>query len=321
MRRDEKGALRAPPPPGGGRALPRGPRRRGRRGPPPPPELRAAGLRAHKSLAQHFLVDRRILSRIVAAAEVSPDDTIIEVGAGLGALTRELATRASTVVAVEVDERLCLHLKQSLRALPNVIVVCADILSVSPAQLLQQAGLPGPYAVVANLPYYVAAPILRHFLEADLPPNRLIVMLQKEVAESIAAGLGTMSLLGVAVQFYGRPRLLFGVPPGAFYPPPKVSSAVLRIDVGEGLGAEVPDARAFFEVVRAGFSAPRKQLRNSLAQGLGIPSTEAEALLAAAGTDRRRRPQELSLDEWAALCRAWVAAPPALRSQEGRCEG
>lgn len=247
----------------------------------------------------------------MAAADIGSEETVVEIGAGLGVLTRELAARARAVVAVEVDERLCLHLRQSLQPYPNVTVVCADVLALSPARLLEKAGLPAgqagarcPYAVVANLPYYIAAPVLRHFLEGDLPPKRLVVMLQREVAESIAAGPGRMSLLGVAVQFYGRPRLLFDVPARAFYPPPKVRSAVLRIDVGEGPRVEVPNAASFFEVVRAGFSAPRKQLRNSLAQGLSVPPAEAEALLAAAGVDSRRRPQELSVEEWATLCRA-----------------
>jgi 16S rRNA (adenine1518-N6/adenine1519-N6)-dimethyltransferase len=255
----------------------------------------------------------------VAAADISPDETIVEIGAGLGVLTHELATRARAVVAVEVDEKLCLHLRENLQTYPNVTVVCADVLSLSPAHLLEEAGLPagqagsrGPYAVVANLPYYIAAPVLRHFLEGDLPPTRLVVMLQREVAESIAAGPGRMSLLGVAVQFYGRPHLLFGVPPQAFHPPPKVRSAVLRVDVGEGPRVEAPSASAFFEVVRAGFSAPRKQLRNSLAQGLAVGPAEAEALLSAAGIDPRRRPQELSVEEWASLCRARVRlAQPA----------
>jgi len=248
-------------------------------------------------------VDRRILSRIVAAAEVSPDETIVEVGAGLGVLTCELATMARAVAAVEVDEKLCLHLCQKLQPYRNVVVVCEDVLTLSPRQLLHEAGVSGPYAVVANLPYYVAAPVLRHFLEADPPPTRLVVMLQSEVAESIAAGPGGMSLLGVSVQFYGHPRLLFRVPPEAFYPPPKVRSAVLRIDVGDRPRVAVPSTDAFFEVVRAGFSAPRKQLRNSLAQGSGILPGEAEALLRAAAIDPRRRPQELSVEEWAALCR------------------
>jgi 16S rRNA (adenine1518-N6/adenine1519-N6)-dimethyltransferase len=245
----------------------------------------------------------------VAAADVSPDETIVEVGAGLGVLTVELATRARVVAAVEVDEKLCLHLRQRLQPYRNVAVVCADILTLSPQQLLEEAGGSGPYAVVANLPYYVAAPVLRHFLEADQPPTRLVVMLQSEVAESIAAGPGRMSLLGVSVQFYGRPRLLFRVPPEAFYPPPKVRSAVLRIDVDDGPRVAVPSRDAFFEVVRAGFSAPRKQLRNSLAQGLGISPGEAAALLAAAAIDPRQRPQELSVEEWAALCRARPQAP------------
>ena len=273
-----------------------------------------------------------MLARIVAAADISPEDTIVEIGAGLGVLTRELADRARAVVAVEVDEKLCLHLRQNLQSHPNVTVVCADILSLSPARLLEEAGLPaclpdrraeqagarGPYAVVANLPYYIAAPVLRHFLEGDPPPTRLVVMLQREVAESIAAGPGRMSLLGVAVQFYGQPHLLFGVPPRAFHPPPKVRSAVLRIDVGEGPRVEVPNASAFFEVVRAGFSAPRKQLRNSLAQGLGLPPTEAGGLLSAAGIDPRRRPQELSIEEWAALCQARVSVLASPQAGGGR---
>jgi 16S rRNA (adenine1518-N6/adenine1519-N6)-dimethyltransferase len=258
------------------------------------------------------------LSRIVAAADISPEEAVVEVGAGLGVLTRELAARARTVVAVEVDERLCLHLRQTLEPHPNVAVVCADVLSLSPARLLEEAGARGRYAVVANLPYYIAAPVLRHFLEGDPPPNRMVVMLQREVAESVAAGPGRMSLLGVAVQFYGRPRLLFGVPPRAFYPPPKVRSAVLRIDVGEAPRVKVPSKDAFFEVVRAGFAAPRKQLRNSLAQGLRLPPPEAEALLAAAGIDSHRRPQELSIEEWAALCRARVAVLPGSQGLGGR---
>jgi 16S rRNA (adenine1518-N6/adenine1519-N6)-dimethyltransferase len=221
-------------------------------------------------------------------------------------------------VAVEVDEKLCLHLRQNLQPYPNVTVVCTDVLTLSPAHLLEKAGAAGPYAVVANLPYYIAAPVLRHFLEGDLPPRRLVVMLQREVAESIAAGPGRMSLLGVAVQFYGRPRLLFDVPAQAFYPPPKVRSAVLRIDVSEGPRVEVPNAAGFFEVVRAGFSAPRKQLRNSLAQGLRVPPAEAEALLAAAGVDSRQRPQELPLEEWAALSRARAAALAGSRDAGGR---
>ncbi len=231
-------------------------------------------------------------------------------------------------MAVEVDAELCRSLRENLRQYPNVAVVCADVLALSPGDLLKEAGLPAgqtevrvPYAAVANLPYYIAAPVLRHFLEADLPPSRLVVMLQREVAESIAAGPGKASLLGVAVQFYGQPRLLFGVAPRAFYPPPKVRSAVLRIDVADGPRVEVPSTDAFFEVVRAGFSAPRKQLRNSLAQGLGIRPSDSESLLAAAGIDPHRRPQQLALEEWAALCRARAVAHASPQNGGGRACG
>jgi 16S rRNA (adenine1518-N6/adenine1519-N6)-dimethyltransferase len=165
-----------------------------------------------------------------------------------------------------------------------------------------------PYVVAGNLPYYAAQPLLRRFLEARPAPERLVVMVQAEVAGSIVARPGELSLLGVSVQLYGAPRLLFRVPPSAFYPPPKVRSAVVRIDVAPGLRAAVPDVDAFFRVVRAGFSTRRKQLRNALANGLGIEPAAASALLAGARIDATLRAQALSLQQWAALARAWTDA-------------
>ena len=240
----------------------------------------------------------------------TPGEAIIEVGAGLGVLTAELAKQAHRVVAVEVDRGLAGYLERRLAAFGNVAVVCADVLALSPAQLLEKGGAGPPYAVVGNLPYNIGAPVLRHFLESDPPPTRLVVMLQREVAESVASAPGRMSLLGVSVQLYGSARLLFGVPPRAFYPPPKVRSAVVRVDVAPSPRADIPDRQLFFEVVRAGFSAPRKQLRNALAQGLAVPPAEAAALLEEAGVAPTRRPQELRLEEWAALSRAWTRRLP-----------
>ncbi len=247
-----------------------------------------------------------MLAGIAEAALLAPGETVVEVGAGLGSLTAELAQRASKVLAVEIDEELCSYLRRHLRRFHNVHVVCADILALTPEELLQEGAARPPYVVVGNLPYYITAPVLRHFLEASSPPRRLVVMVQREVAESIVAGPGRMSLLGLSVQFYGTPRMLFSVAPSAFYPPPRVRSAVLAIDVGESpaVAVAVDDADAFFSVARAGFAAPRKRLRNSLALGLGLPPEAAEALLREAGLDPRRRAQELALDEWAALCRA-----------------
>jgi 16S rRNA (adenine1518-N6/adenine1519-N6)-dimethyltransferase len=245
-----------------------------------------------------------MLAGIAEAAVLAAGETVVEVGAGLGSLTAELAQRASKVVAVEIDEELCSYLRRRLRRFPNVHIVCADILALTPEELLQEGAAHPPYAVVGNLPYYITAPVLRHFLETPTPPRRLMVMVQREVAESIVAGPGRMSLLGLSVQFYGAPRMLFSVPPSAFYPPPRVHSAVLAIDVRESPAVAVDDASAFFSVARAGFAAPRKQLRNSLALGLGLPPETAEALLRKAGLDPRQRAQELALDDWAVLYRA-----------------
>jgi len=264
-----------------------------------------ATIRPRKSLGQHFLTDRRVLQRILAAASLSPADTVIEVGAGKGVLTRALASAAGKVIAVEIDEGLCEHLRRRLAARPNVEPVCGDILSLSPDELLARAQASPPYVVVANLPYYIASAVLRHFLESAQPPARMIVMVQAEVGQSIAAPPGRMSLLSVGVQFYAQARVLFYVPPRAFRPPPKVRSAVIRLDVRPEPAVAVDDRQTFFQLVHAGFAAPRKQLRNALALGLSIDSASAGSLLDSANIDTSRRAQTLSLDEWGHLYRAW----------------
>ncbi|MCJ7510252.1 MAG: 16S rRNA (adenine(1518)-N(6)/adenine(1519)-N(6))-dimethyltransferase RsmA [Dehalococcoidia bacterium] len=262
-------------------------------------------IRPRKSLGQHFLTDRRVLQRILAAASLSSTDTVIEAGAGKGVLTQALAAAAGKVIAVEIDEALCAHLRRRLAAFPNVEPVCGDILSISPDELLTHAQASPPYVVVANLPYYIASAVLRHLLESARPPTRMIVMVQAEVGQSIAAPPGRMSLLSVGVQFYAQAKVLFYVPPRAFHPPPKVRSAVIRLDVRPEPAVAVDDRQAFFRLVHAGFAAPRKQLRNALALGLGIDPAAARSLLDAASIDPQRRAQTLSLDEWGCLYRAW----------------
>ena len=237
---------------------------------------------------------------------------MIEIGPGLGGLTAELATRAGRVIAIELDDALAEYLKRRFID-TNVVIVHDDALAVQPADLLARAGVSAPYAVVGNLPYYVAQPLLRHALEAQPAPQRLVVMVQAEVAERIVAKPGEMSLLSVSVQLYGEPRLLFFVPSSAFYPAPKVRSAVVRIDVAPRLRAAVDDIEAFFRVAQAGFSTRRKQLRNALAHGLRIDTARAAELLDTSGIDPTLRAQALPLDAWAALARAWV--------EHGRPEG
>lgn len=259
--------------------------------------------RPEKALGQNFLRDKRILPRIVATAGISPDDTVIEVGAGLGVLTRALAERAKRVVAVEVDQRLIPILERLLSDLTNVTLVHADILKVSPSALLAPES-PPYYKVVANLPYYITSPTLRHFLEAERKPTRMVVMVQREVAERIIAKPGEMSLLAVSVQFYARPTLVARISRHSFYPPPEVDSALVCLDLYETPPYDVPEPRAFFEIVSAGFGQRRKQLHNSLARGLGLSTEQAVRLLNNCGIDPTHRAEDLSLEEWACLSRA-----------------
>ncbi len=260
--------------------------------------LRRYGLEPRHELGQHFLVDAGALARIVAAAELTADDAVLEIGAGVGNLTRWLAASAGRVVAVEIDRRFLPVLEAELADCSNVRLVAGDILSLDPSDLMG-----GPYKVVANLPYAITSAVLRHLLEARLPPERMVVTVQREVAERIVARGGRMSLLAVSVQFYGRPQLLFRLRPGAFSPPPEVESAVVRIDRHSRPPVEVADVDGFFQVVRAGFSQPRKQLVNSLAHGLGISSGEAADALRRAGIDPRIRAERLGLEDWARLTR------------------
>lgn len=262
--------------------------------------LRRLGLSARHRLGQHFLVDGRALGSIVAAAELSTADIVIEVGPGLGVMTRELAGRAGRVIGVELDAALAEHLVSEFAATPTVAIVGGDILQWPPERLLALVGADGrSYKVVANLPYNVAAAVVRHFLEAAIQPTRMVVMVQREVAERMVAAPGKMSLLSVAVQFYARARIVTRLSPRSFYPQPRVASAVVRLDIG----APPPyaDAAAYFAVVKAGFSAPRKQLRNALAHALAMPPLAVEAALATAGIEPSRRAQTLALDEWARL--------------------
>jgi 16S rRNA (adenine1518-N6/adenine1519-N6)-dimethyltransferase len=184
--------------------------------------------------------------------------------------------------------------------------MCRDVLSTQPSDLLQSADATPPYVVAGNLPYNIAAAVLRLFLEASEKPQRMIVMLQREVAESIVAGPGRMSLLALSVQLYGVPRLLFTVPPSSFRPSPKVESAVLRIDVREAPAVQVDDVEGFFRFLRAGFSAPRKQLRNALSHALGVDAISVGETLHQAGIDPSLRAQALTLEQWAALYRAFA---------------
>jgi 16S rRNA (adenine1518-N6/adenine1519-N6)-dimethyltransferase len=268
--------------------------------------LRRFGLKARKGLAQHFLVDEDVLESIVAAADLTPEDTVVEVGPGLGVLTRELAGQAGWVIAIELDNRLADALRKTLAPFENVVIINEDVLGTDPAALLQERSpsFPrelSPYKVVANLPYYITSPVLRHFLEASVKPDVMVVMVQQEVAEAIVAAPGKRSVLSIAVQFYGRPYIVTRVPAASFYPAPDVDSAVVRIDVYPRPPVEITDKEGFFKLVRAGFSTARKQVVNSLAHGLGLPKEDVLASLERAGIDPHRRAETFTLEEWATL--------------------
>ncbi len=258
--------------------------------------LRKFGIKPHKGLGQNFLVSEGLLRRIITAADIGPEDVVLEIGAGLGSMTQALAQRAARVIALEVDERFIPLLHESMSSYPHVEVVPGDILAIDPADLVSS-----PYKVVANLPYYITSAILRHVLEARRKPSLMVVTVQREVADRIVAGPGAMSLLAVSVQFYGQPRIVAKAPPGAFYPSPRVTSAVVRIDVYEHPPTMVEDTDAFFKVVRAGFAQRRKQLRNSLTHGLNLPTDKVVKALHRCGLDERQRAQELAVEQWALL--------------------
>lgn len=265
--------------------------------------LKEFDIQPRKSLGQNFLADQRALERIVEAAELGPGDIVLEIGPGLGTLTRCLAAGAGWVVAIELDQRLVEVLKQTLADLPNVEIIHGDILELNPADLLERQMASFQYKVVSNLPYYITSAVLRHLLTAKVRPKLMIVTVQLEVARRITAEPGDMSLLAVSVQFYGRPRIVARIKASAFYPSPQVDSAVIRIDLDGRPLVEVDDADSFFKVVRAGFAQRRKQLRNALAAELALPASEVAQALSRAGVNPKRRAQTLGIEEWAKVCK------------------
>ena len=254
-------------------------------------------------IGQNFLIDRNVARRIVRAASLEHGDHVLEIGPGRGALTGLLLAAASRVVAVELDETLAESLSARFGDASNFELVAQDALEFDTGEYFSHR-----YKLVANLPYYVATPIIRRTLAARPAPSLMIVMVQREVADAMTAPPGRMSLLSVMIQTYAAAKTLFTVPHRAFRPQPKVTSAVVRLDPYEAPAVPVADSSAFIEFAAAGFRAPRKQLRNSLSLGLSAPPAAAQAVLDAAGVDGRRRPATLTLDEWAAVYNAWTEA-------------
>lgn len=259
------------------------------------------GIHLKKGLGQNFLADPVHLGRIVAAAELQPTDAVLEIGPGAGTLTRRLAEQAGRVTAVELDAALLPVLQETLAGLENVRVVQGDILALDPAQTALGQAPGGVYKVVANLPYYITSAAIRRLLTASQPATLIVLTIQREVAQRLVARPPDMSLLAVSVQFYAHPELVARIPAGAFYPPPKVDSAIIRLRVWPEPPVQVPSDEAFFAVVRAGFHQRRKQLRNSLRAGLGLTQDEVDRWLHVADIAPERRAETLTLEEWGRL--------------------
>ena len=271
---------------------------------PKTPSATPSGKARRKALGQHFLASGAILDRIAAAADLTPEDVVVEIGPGAGALTGRLLEQAGRVVAVEVDSHLANTLSARLGNPPALTVLEADARYVDLDSLVPNGQ---QYKVAANLPYYAANPIVRRFLEAGHKPSLMVLTLQQEVAAAMTAAPGKMSMLSVAVQYYAQATIVCIVPASAFRPPPKVTSAVVKLVLRSAPAVDVDDADGFFGLVRAGFSAPRKQLRNSLGHGLALSGGTTDGLLAQAEVDGKRRAETLTLAEWAGLYRAWRA--------------
>lgn len=264
-------------------------------------KLARAGLSPNKLLGQNFLIDQNILKKIVAAADPKPGETILEVGPGLGALTDFLSETGAKIIAVEKDAKIARVLENEMakKRGKNIALVIGDILKMPDDFFLKL----GSYRVIANIPYYLTARLLRKLLEEVNPPIEIIVMIQKEVAERILAKPPHMNLLALAIQTYGTPRILFPVSRGAFWPMPEVDSAVLKIEKisKEFFKTNAIDEKLFFKLLKSAFGTKRKTLVNSLEREFEIKKETLRATLENLGLKKTTRPEELTLPDWVAL--------------------
>jgi 16S rRNA (adenine1518-N6/adenine1519-N6)-dimethyltransferase len=259
--------------------------------------------RPKKKYGQHFLQENWVVKAMLDAAEIDSKNEIIEIGPGLGFLTQALCTTSSHVTAIEIDEELTKRLYGRFKDNRNLSIICADILTINLDAFTQKIG---EYIVVANLPYYIGTSIIQKFLELSHKPKRIVVMLQKEVAESIAASNENNTYLSAYVKYFGHPEIIKIISPESFNPKPKVYSAILKIDLHDVRQVSISDnsENKFFSLIRIGFSAPRKQLRNVFAKALNIHPFEIEIALTKAGINPKNRAGNLNLQQWSQLYEA-----------------
>ena len=264
--------------------------------------LRLYRIYTRRSLGQNFLIDQTILDRIVSAAKLNSDDLVVEIGAGTGELTEQLAERARRVLAIEIDPKLVQLLGDRFTDRDNVEIIQQDATTMDMADLTDGE----TYRVIGNLPYSVASPILRTLLESSHPPTQILAMLQREVALRLVAPPGRYNLLGISVLIYAEPELCFEVPATAFFPSPEVSSAVVRLNVRAS--PLVPDHRdEFFRIVSAGFAHSRKQIHNSIPRVLWSAQNVIDDVLLEAKIDPQLRAQNLTIDDWIRLRNRFLA--------------
>jgi 16S rRNA (adenine1518-N6/adenine1519-N6)-dimethyltransferase len=262
---------------------------------------RSQGPRARKSLGQHFLRDSGVLADIVAAIDVPEGGLIVEIGAGTGQLTAELAATGHEIVAIEIEPRLVRHLRDLFSDVPSVQIVTGDARLIDYGRVVTDGR---PFVAVGNLPYFAASPIIRRLLEGSPQPASAVVMVQREVAREIAAPVGKLSLQSLGVQVYAEPRVLFDVPPEAFDPPPAVFSSMVYLNVRAEPLVPRNELDAFFDFVSRAFRNPRKQLHNALTRETSLTADEAHRALHDAGIDGARRAETLSIGEWRTLLAA-----------------
>lgn len=261
-------------------------------------------IKMSKKLGQNFLIKRGIVDEIVHAAELTPSEPVLEVGPGIGTLTQGLAQSGADVTAIELDRRLLEVLDTTLASYDNVRIVHGDVLKLDVPTIMNHK----PFKVVANLPYYITTPIIMSLLESKLPIERLVVMVQKEVALRMVAKPGTKDYgaLSVAVQYYTEPDIVLDVPPKSFLPAPAVTSSVIRCVLRDKPPVDVIDEKLFFRVVKAGFAQRRKTFSNTM-KTTGLSKDRIEELLAKANIDGQRRGETFTLQEFADVANAWAS--------------
>ena len=263
--------------------------------------LSSFGIRTQKKLGQHFLVDEAVVRSIAAALELKPDMPVLEIGPGIGTLTQQLAMTGAKVTAIELDRRCIEIMATTLKAYDNVKVIQGDVLSTDFTAVMGES----PFYIAGNLPYYITTPIVMKILEERIPAEKMVFMVQKEVADRMTSPPGSKDYgaLSVAVQYYTEASKLFEVPASAFLPPPAVNSAVILCRFRKTPPVSIPSEKLFFRVVRAAFGQRRKTLANSL-QGCGFDKSTVAEMLKSTGIDGTRRGETLSMEEFAALSRA-----------------